>query len=119
MLKWCANLLLVFSGLSLTACNSASSNVNETHLVVPLESHKVSEGRISFNAVSTGCSSNEDFVIRIDSEDAEKAGVSIIRIKKDFCKRMPAYEGFELPLLESIKDKRITVNNPTGEAIRK
>ena len=119
MFKWCTSLLLALSGLSLAACNSTSSNVNQTNLEVPLESHKVSEGRISFKAVSTGCSSNEDFVIRVDSEDAEKAGISIIRIKKDLCKRMPAYEAFELPLLESIKDKRITVNNPKGKAIRK
>lgn len=119
MFKWCASLLLVISGLSLAACNSTSSNVNQTNLVVPLESHKVSEGRISFKAVSTGCSSNEDFIIRVDSEGAEKAGISIVRIKIDPCKRMAAYEAFELPLLESIKNKLITVNNPVGEAIRK
>ncbi|NRB66262.1 MAG: hypothetical protein HRU48_02665 [Vibrio sp.] len=119
MFKWCANLLLVFSGLGLTACHSTSSNANEANLVVPLESHKINADRIVFNAVSTGCSTHEDFKIRVDSEDAQQATISVVRIRLDPCKRTAAYEAFELPLLESIKDKRITVNNPIGEAIRK
>ncbi|MFY2509039.1 hypothetical protein ACN3E9_12320 [Vibrio pectenicida] len=117
MRKLWFSLFVAICGLVLAACHSKSEMQLDETGVVPLFSYNINADSIVFEALASGCSHNQDFVIRVDSETKRIVNISIIRLKADHCRKMLAYQSFELPLERVLASKKITVNNPIGEAI--
>ncbi|RXJ71798.1 hypothetical protein CS022_19735 [Veronia nyctiphanis] len=107
-------LLLCLVGL--TSC--AEKGVKPTDVdggVEGLASWEVQQDSISFTARSTGCSSDASFKIYIDKADKNVIDLTIVRVKPDFCRRMPFWQSFTLTIPESIRGKELKISNPIVE----
>ena len=105
--------------IGLTAC-SAHEDVNQSRHV-EYEKEKVTvfqtrEDSISFIAESTGCSQSSDFNLKVEKNTNTEAWLTIIRNKKDHCKRKPFSKTFTVPLMEELKGKKLVITNPKGKS---
>lgn len=114
--SWLGSFLVVCS-LTGFGCYSKSERQIDEVSVVSLASYSINADSIEFDALSNGCSHNQDFAIEVAHETKQSAQISIIRLKVDGCRKMPAYQGFKLPLYNSLIGKEIHINNPKGKVI--
>ncbi|MDG3085208.1 hypothetical protein P7F88_03460 [Vibrio hannami] len=103
-LKTC---LLIFSLFLVAACTANEVN---SYKGEPLTKFKVVDDVIVFSAKSTGCSSNEDFILVKDDDSESK--VYVKRAKPDMCRRSPYIKKFQLSLDQELRGKPLIILNP-------
>jgi hypothetical protein len=85
---------------------TAGGNAKDDQLMT-IKLLSLSANSIAFLAVSHGCSKPEDFMLQIEGNE-----LSVFRAKKDFCRKMPQWRRFELPLDYSDQYEALLVMNP-------
>ena len=90
----------------LSACVLAGGNANVKDLE-PIVLESLSLGRVVFSARSNGCTNAEDFQLIVQMQD-----VSIVRIKKDRCRRMPFWQTYTREFRVDEKTKNMYLMNP-------
>ncbi|CAM3607127.1 hypothetical protein [Vibrio aquimaris] len=103
--------VLIVCSFSVFGCYSQSERQTDELRVEPLASYSVNADSIEFDALSNGCSHNRDFAFVVDHETEHSGQISIIRLKEDNCRKMPAYKRFKLPLDNSLLGKEIIIQN--------
>lgn len=64
--------------------------------------------RIKFAVRSTGCTKAADLALQIEKSD-DSTKLSVVRLKKDRCRKRPSIEWFSLPFSN---DQTFELNNP-------
>jgi len=75
--------------------------------LVPLKSLTLNSESVIFIVNSNGCTDLEDFKLTVKGGE-----LSIYRLKKDRCRKMPEWKTFSLPLSSSASDVPLLLVNP-------
>jgi hypothetical protein len=112
--KLISPLAIIFA---IVSCKSISGEPNvENSTLEPLYGIDISVDTVSFNVKSFGCTHAEDFVLILDSDAGEsgETGISILRTKRDLCRRMPKVIEIDLAIdaLKIAPESQIKLKNP-------
>lgn len=111
--------VLAFTGV-LGCANERMPQISENTIegtVEPLVSSKRWEHLVIFVAQSTGCTDDKSFELQIDKVETNRASVSIIRTRPDYCRRSPMFEEFQLTLPQELNEVELVVNNPLAKSL--
>jgi hypothetical protein len=110
---------LIILGCSLIVTVSCSSEHIEGEKI-PLKNNQINHNHtLSFTAVSNGCSQNSDFSIHVNRQEKDTVFISIVRSKKDLCRRLPFFQTFQLNIPSDLFNKTLVIQNPTVQALMK
>jgi len=76
-------------------------------LLVKLKSVSFEDDTLVFMAKSNGCSQASDFRLSIEGDE-----LSVFRVRRDLCRKMPAWKSFRLPLDASAVAHQLLLSNP-------
>ncbi|KZY89113.1 hypothetical protein A3755_08745 [Oleiphilus sp. HI0085] len=79
----------------------------ENQVPEPIVLQSLDNEAITFQAKSNGCTKPEDFRMRVQGRD-----VSVLRVKKDSCRRMPFWKTFSLPISLDSREVQVYLLNP-------
>jgi hypothetical protein len=105
--------LLAVISCTLPAAEERMTLLNQTGLELELEvlyGFTLAQESIVITVVSTGCTKEEDFHLQTSSTP-EGYDVSIMRIKRDRCRRAPMYQQIRIPLDHSRKNDHFRILN--------
>lgn len=107
-------MMLVFIIILIASCKNLSREaVALDNDLEPIYGFDFSPIKVSFKVKSHGCTRAEDFIVILDTHEKFE-GLSILRTKKDLCRRMPKIIELELPItsLNVEPDSKIYLKNP-------
>lgn len=104
----------LFTLMLVASCKSTSNEPKlENAALEPIYSMNLSADSVRFGVKSNGCTRADDFVVILDTTEKEQ-GLSILRTRKDLCRRKPKVIELDLSIdaLELDTELPMKLKNP-------